>query len=52
MKYRKHLIGAMLVLPGLRALVQMVKNPPAKKAWESIPFDKYKDASELIIGLL
>jgi hypothetical protein len=42
--------GAMVVAPGLRGLAQMVKNPPAKQAWEAMPYDKYKDAAEFIIG--
>ena len=42
--------GAMVVAPGLRGLAQMVKNPPAKQAWEGMPYDKYKDAAEFIIG--
>lgn len=41
---------AMLMAPGLRGLAQMVKNPPAKRAWDALPYDKYKDASEMIIG--
>ena len=42
--------GAMVLAPGLRGLAQMVKNPPAKQAWEAMPYDKYKDAAEFIIG--
>lgn len=42
--------GAMVMAPGLRGLAQMVKNPPAKRAWEAMPYDKYKDAAEFIIG--